>query len=278
MKILVTTDFSVNSKAGMRFAISLAASRKAELVFFHSSFLPKPGTMADEHYSIYAKEETIKIKNRLNKFVASIYKAMNVPPGKHKCVVVEGMIPESNIMDYATDNFMDFICISTRGAGKLKKLFGTTAGNLITKSDTPVIAIPQHYRLKTIKNVLYASDLKNYEQELKRVMAFVMPLNASVELFHLTYPGERNVNKDILDQKLKKQFGNKVKVHLQSTDLSNSLADGLKNAISISDPELVIMFTEQRRSFFQKLFLSSTSEEIVFQTKVPLLVYNKTAN
>jgi nucleotide-binding universal stress UspA family protein len=277
MKILVTTDFSENSKAGICYAISLADIRKAELHFLHSCFLPKPATMADEHYPIYAKEENIKIKNKLSEFVEAIYKSMKISPGKYRCVVVEGMIPETSITEYATDNSIDFICISTRGAGKLNKIFGTTAGNLITKSDTPVIAIPRHYKPKTIENVLYASDLKNYQQELNIVMDFVNPLNATVELFHLTYPGEAELDKDMLNQKLKKQFGDKVKLHLENTDLGKSLAHGLQNAIDISDPELVIMFTEQRRSFFQKLFLSSTSEQIVFQTKVPMLVYNKTA-
>jgi len=144
MKILVTTDFSANSKAGMRFAISLANIRKAELLFFHSYFLPKPANLADVDYPIYAKGVNKKLSIKLTNLVESIYKLMKMTPGKYKCLAVEGMIPESNIMDYASNNPVDFICMSTRGAGKLKKIFGTTAGNLITKSNTPVIAIHQH--------------------------------------------------------------------------------------------------------------------------------------
>ena len=34
-KILVTTDFSANSKAGVRFAIQLASQIKCELIFYH---------------------------------------------------------------------------------------------------------------------------------------------------------------------------------------------------------------------------------------------------
>lgn len=34
-RILVTTDFSANSKAGVRFAIQLALQTKCELVFYN---------------------------------------------------------------------------------------------------------------------------------------------------------------------------------------------------------------------------------------------------
>ncbi len=278
MKILVTTDFSANSKAGMRFAIALANIRKAELLFFHSYFLPKPSDMADEDYPIYASDENKGRLVKLNKMVESVYKLMKITPGKYKCQAIEGMIPESNIMDYATNKSFDFICMSTRGAGKLKKIFGTTAGNLITKSRTPVMAIPQNYRIKKIDNVLYASDLKNYQEELKTVMAFAKPLDATVEFFHLTYPGERKLDTDSLEQLLKKQFGNKIRLHLENTDLTHPLALSLQKVIDASDPELVIMFTEQRRSLFQKIFLSSTTEQLAFQLRVPMLVYNKKAN
>jgi hypothetical protein len=40
----------------------------------------------------------------------------------------------------------------------------------------------------------------------------------------------------------------------------------------IRKPSVLIMFTNQQRTFFQKLFLSSKAEELSFQAKVPLLV------
>lgn len=278
MKILVTTDFSANSKAGMRYAISLAKIMKAELCFLHSYFLPKPSGMADTDYPNFARIESEKLKAKLEKLVEALYKSMGVTPGKYKCIVIEAMITESSIMDYSENNDIDFICMSTRGAGKLKKFFGSTAGNMITKSNTPVIVVPKNYKFKPIENVLYASDLKDHKREFKKVMSFAKPLNASVEIFHLTYPGEKRIETKALESSIKKQYGNKVRLHMENTNLVMSLTEGLQKSIKEAEPELVIMFTEQRRSFFQKLFLSSASEQIAFETKVPMLVFNKTAN
>ncbi len=276
MKILVTTDFSVNSKAGLRFAISLSKLRKAELIFLHSYFLPKPTTWSDATYSDYEKIEKLKLLNRLNQFVTAVYKAMKVPSGKIKCVLEQCLTPESGIMNYAETNAIDYICMSTRGAGRISKFFGTTAGNLITMSQVPVVAIPQNYKTKNITHILYASDLKNYKQELKKVIEFAKPFKASIEVFHFAYPGEPFMDKNLLEVYLKKQFKHNITLHLENTDLTKALAANLQKAIASVKQSIVIMFSEQRRTFFQKIFLSSASESIAFDAKVPMLVFNKT--
>ncbi|MEK6616690.1 MAG: universal stress protein [Bacteroidota bacterium] len=275
-KILITTDFSANSKAGLRFAISLTKQRKSELIFFHSCFLPKPTSWSESAYSVYAKKEKQKLLNELEKFVSGTFKMMGVAPEKFKCVIEESIMPESGIMDYARKNSVDFICISTRGAGRFKKILGTTTGNLITQSQVPVIAIPQHYKTKNVTHILYASDLKNYKQELKRVIEFAKPFKTSIEVFHLSYPGEPLINKSEMEATLKKQFKYNIKLNFENSDLTQPLVDNLQRAISSVKPSVVIMFTEQRRTFFQKLFLSRFSESIAFEIKVPLLVFNKT--
>lgn len=277
-KILATTDFSTNSKSGLRFAISLAKGKKAELIFFHSCFLPKPTLWSEASYLNYTKKEKQKLLNELEMFVGGVYDKSGVTPEKFKCVVEESLMPESSIMDYAQKNAVDFICICTRGAGRFKKILGTTAGNLITQSKVPVITVPKHYKTKQITHVLYASDLKNYKQELKRVIEFTKPFRAAIEVFHLSYPGEQLTDKNILEAQLRKQFKRSIKLHFSNTDLTQSLVAGLQKSISSAKPSIVIMFTEQRRTFFEKLFLSSASESIAFQSKVPMLVFNKTNN
>lgn len=276
MKILVTTDFSANSKTGIRFAVSLAKNNNAQLIFFHSYFLPKPTSWSEATYALYAKKEKQKLLNRLNTFVAAVCKSMKVSSGKFKCVVEQSIIPESGIMDYAKTQTIDFICISTRGAGMLKKIFGTTVGNLITKSQIPVIAVPQHYKAKKITHILYASDLKNHWQEMKSIIEFAKPLRAAINVFHFSYPGEKLTDVREVAENLKRQFKYKVEFHLENSDLTLPLVGNLQKAIASSKPSLVVMFTEQRRTFYQKIFLSSSSESISFQAKVPMLVFNKT--
>ena len=75
-KILVTTDFSTNSKAGMRFAIQLASQHKFELTFFHSCYVMKPTSWSDATFAAYEKKEADKIQKKLNQYVVSVYKSI----------------------------------------------------------------------------------------------------------------------------------------------------------------------------------------------------------
>ncbi|MBL0340770.1 MAG: universal stress protein [Bacteroidetes bacterium] len=187
-KILVTTDFSTNSKAGLRFAIQLASQHQFELTFLHSYYIIKPTSWSDATFATYKKREEDKIQNKLNRFVTDVYKRMGVVPGTIKCIIKSSVFTDSNIREYAAENKFSYICISTRGAGKLKKIFGTNTSSLINQSHTPVISVPPHYRTTKIKSILYASDLVSLENELKKVVAFAKPLSAKWNCFISFFP------------------------------------------------------------------------------------------
>lgn len=102
-------------------------------------------------------------------------------------------------MKYAKDKHFDFICISRRGGGKLKKIFGTNTSNLILQSEVPVIAVPNTYRHNKIKSVLYATDLSDLEKEMKKVVEFANPMGAEVELLHLNYPSDIVYNSKVIE-------------------------------------------------------------------------------
>ena len=75
----------------------------------------------------------------------------------------------------------------------------------------------------------------------------------------------------------KKQFKYGFKLHFEKIDGTHSLIESLQDQIRLLKPSVVVMFTNQKRTTFQKLFLSSKSEALSFRLKVPLLVFNKTA-
>jgi len=69
---------------------------------------------------------------------------MNVKPGNHSFVISQGISADISILDYCRENnSIDCICISTRGAGKFKKIFWRQHWYHITKTDMPVLAVSQ---------------------------------------------------------------------------------------------------------------------------------------
>ncbi len=275
-KILVPTDFSSNSKGGIRFALQWSTMEKLELVFLHVLHIPRPTQWTDTYFLKRAETEKENCKVELEKFITPLYKTMNIKPGIYSYMVIEGFSPDLAILEYCRKwDDIDFICMSTHGAGRFKRILGTNTGNLITKSKVPVIAVPQNYRVKPLKQVLYATDFHNYKNELNEVVAFAQPLKAPVEVLHFAWPDEPIPDKEIIEAGIQKELKFPVKLHFEKTNGTNSLVQNLQKQIEAIKPSLAIMFTDQNRSLYQRIFLSSKAEQVSFQLKVPLLVFHK---
>jgi len=275
-KILVPTDFSANSKSGVQFAIHWASQQKIELVFVHVLYILRATGWSGAYFEKYAEQQKELCSTKFEKFIGDIYWQMNVKAGKYSTITIEGISADISILDYCRRTpGIDYICISTRGAGKFKKIFGTNTGNLITKSVIPVLAVPKNYKVADVKSVLYATDLRNYAEEIKKVVAFAHPLKTKIEVVHFTWPDEISFDEKTIEAAFKKEFKYGLKLYFKKNDGTHSLIENLENQIRIKKPSVVIMFTNQQRTFFQKLFLSSKAEELSFQAKVPLLVFNK---
>ena len=275
LKILATTDFSANSKAGIRFAIQLASQQSCEITFFHSYYIMKPSIWDAKRFTSYEKSETVKIKNKLAKFVAAIYKALDAKPEKVHYVISCSFVTDSNIIKYATDHQFDLICISRRGEGKLNKIFGTNTTNLIQRSTVPVIAIPHNYKSMKINSLLYASDLANLKHEMDKVVAFAKPLGATIELLHLNYPSDTFDNKNAIEGVIKDYPKTNITYRLENIDLIYNLVTNLQQVIKKTKPSILVMFTDQDLGFFEKLFLSSSTADFSLSASVPLLVFKK---
>jgi len=273
--ILVATDFSDNSKAALRFAIQLASQHETSLTFLHVQDVWRMTTWNDTAYKTYAKEEMAKSQTTLEQFVETEYKRLKINAGNYTCVIQNSPFVDSTIMAYAADHTVDFICISTRGAGSLEKLLGTTTANLINQSPVPIIAVPGTYRATALTSILYASDLSSLEYELKRVVDFARPLAASVELLHFSFPSEPVLDPEIINMAVQKFSDYAVYVQLKPLDLTQTMIANIELAVKKAKPSVMIMFTTQNQGFFHQLFSSGNSVDYSFLTNVPLLVFRK---
>jgi nucleotide-binding universal stress UspA family protein len=274
-KILVTTDFSDYSKAGLFFAIQLASQTPCELTFFHTFHTLVPTSWNAARIDEYEKNDADMLDKKLNLFVENVYKELNIDLPQITCVAKSSVFPQSCITEYAVENNIDFICISTKGAGKIKRILGTNTANLINNSEVPVIAVPHDYRATPIVSILYASDLFHYEKEVLKVIAFAEPLNASVDLLHLTTALEKTKDLDIIANAVKAIANYNINVNMTPRHPDESLVSDIEDAIKKINPSMMIMFTEQNRNWFEKIFLSSKSAEYSFDAKVPMLVFHK---
>ena len=165
--------------------------------------------------------------------------------------------------------------MSTRGAGRFKKLIGTTASAVLTSSRVPVFVIPRAYRRTSISNVLYSSDLDDLKWELRQVMNFANSVRAGITVYNYDYLSDLRETKGKL-LKLAHRFRTpRVKFVFRKLNLEQPLASHLLKDIRRSRASLIVLFTNQKRGWFDRLFLSSKSAEVSYSSKIPLLVFPK---
>ena len=275
-KILVTTDFSANSKAGIRFAIQLASQAPCQLIFYYVKAALAKDAWSQIDYNDANNSENILLKDKLNNFIANIYSTT----GKHADSKIEYVIESkiyvnAAIIDYAQKCKANYICMSTRGGGLVNKFIGTNASSLITTSPVPLIVVPHTYRMKPLKSILYASDLEKIGTELKSVEEFATTFNANIAVYHYDYFMEEEEVKNKFKKITDKYSSAMVSFHFKKNDADLTLLNYLQADIRKSKPSLIAMFTKQDRNWFERLFLSSKSAELGFDTKTPMLVFRK---
>ena len=276
MKLLVTTDFSANSKGAIRFAQTLSRqTENIEVTFYHAIHIMKPTVWSDVFFKAYTNDEIERLTAELKKFIHATIDKDKEKFSNVKFVVDNCTSTEKDILKYAEKNKIDFICIATRGAGILRKVMGTHTSYIVNNSKVPVMVVPSHYRAKTLKKATYLSDFENLKYEVTKISKLSKPIDLQLEVLHYSviFTDKKKVekNKELFKTK---EFDN-IKLNIQKSNLELSLIEKITKYVEKSKPELLIMFTNREKGFFESLFLPSKSAELTYSTKIPVLIFSK---
>lgn len=274
-KIIVTTDLSKNSTSGLKFAIQLAAQYSIKLIFFQAIELLIPTRWNDVKAKVHMDEEIASETDKLRKFVTQAYKECRRRPGKFDCVVRYGAPVSQAVLDYAKEVNADYICISTRGAGQLKKLIGTHTSTLIKRSPIPVFAIPKNYKPSPIKEILYASDFTALKNELRTIKNFAKNVDSSISVLHYDYFIDPAATREAFERITNRRGLSDVQFHLEKFIPDETLGEHLRKAARKFKVDVVALFSDHKRPWLDRLFLGNKSAEASFNNVVPLLVHPK---
>ena len=246
-----------------------------EVIFYHAIHFLKPTRWGDVFFDQYKDDEIERLSSNLKKFT---YATLGKDKDKFRSIkfVVEDCIStEKDIIKFAERNKINFICIATQGAGILRKVMGTHTSYIVNNSITPVMVIPSRYKSKPFKTATYLSDFENLKREVMEISNFSKEISLQVEVLHylsaLADEKKFEKNRELFNTK---EFEN-FKLDIQKNNIELSLTDRITNYIQKSKPELLIMFTNREKSFFESMFLPSKSAELTYTTKVPLLIFSK---
>lgn len=289
-KILIPVDFSNYSLKASEFGFNLAKTENAEVIMLHVYFTPiyaasLPYGDVFNYQSQISDEETArtiiqKVHADLNDLSDKIKEKISsgeFPDVKFSCILREG-IPEEEILRYAKEQRPKIIIMGTRGKNQKDiDLIGSVTAEVIDRSRTAVLAIPENTPFKEFSEVKRIAFITNFDQ--RDLVAFEAFFNAwksfhfSVSLIHLTE------SKDTWDEiKLagikdyfEKQYPG-LEIHYDVV-MNDNLLKGLDQYINDNQIDIITL-TSYKRNIFARLFNPGIARKMIFHSDTPLLVIN----
>lgn len=274
-KILVTTDQSMNSRAAIRFAINLANARKADLIVLNVYELMQPYTWTPDEFDLYRQDFEKKTKARITALVNKIAKPLKCPGAGFEVALVNNINVTDGIIQFTEKVHCSYLCIATRGAGFVGKIFGTHTSQLIARSNVPVISVPSGYRSKALHKVLYATDMTDYEPEMLQVLDFVRPLGAGLATVHVAAVDGQKPDGTYIEKTIRKKFKYRINLFNREWDMPGAILKGIREEAIRYKPSAIVFFTHQSRPILAKLLLPSNAAELSFYSKIPIISFRK---
>ena len=274
MKILIPTDFSKHSKLAIQYAVKMTIKLEAELILLHVVHMDIPPRAAvatnvkniEDAMVDSAKQDCLQLIKDI--------KSDNKGKINLSYKIVKGYPFESVVANFAHHNDFSLIIMGTKGASGLKKiLMGSNASAIINNCEIPVITVPEFARFKSLKNIVYATDMANLNAEMNSLVPLVKLFDGTVHILHVMSPSsETKIDKNkIINDLISKINHPKITFHIL---LNDDIAEGIDEYLAETKADMLVMFTHNL-SFFERLFGKSVTRKMAFQSWIPLLTMKK---
>lgn len=239
-KILVAVDFSESSLNALKYAVAFAKSVQAELsvmtVYNTMNYTPL-SVLGDINKHLI--DDSVALKNKLEKLVAPLCKKSNVPYKTH-CIVG---IPEIEIQKFARKFHTSLIIMGQTGSGGIKKfLLGSTTSHVVNTSGVPVLIVPVKYKFKPYKKIAFTSDLnpKNISF-MKGVIEFAKYFDSTITVLYIDTEGGYEVDNKILQMQglITKKYGYEKIKGVILNDIK--VQSGINEYINKHKPDIAVL-------------------------------------
>ncbi len=286
-RILVPVDFTTHSENAIHYALLVASHLKADIKLFNA-YLDPIGTPQTYFESYAYHPDFDKIIKEIEEETERSLKALaaraqaKIAEKKIVGVNVSYDMAKGNAVNVVLSETEDFkpgiIIIGTRGS-ELDGIrsFGSFTAQIIDKSSVPVLAIPSGFDAQAVvtpKKILYASDFDHTDfNALSRLITIAHPFNSRVYCIHVSQNEVKKEDELLMLELRKYLFDVLGEENIECGLLeSDDMQQGIEKFIKSRNID-VLALTTHKRNFIQRLFKPSITKKFLFQSNIPLLVF-----
>lgn len=270
--ILVPIDFSATAVHAARYAQQLAEQVGAKIILIHAYEPPPSFPMVEG--MLYTDDSLRQLmKDKLEQLAVDLEK-------EHPIIKVEAMSMDGSlkqVMHTLTDAMEVFLIVmGITGAGKLKETFiGSNTLDVARSNKVPVLIIPERANYAGINDIGLTTDFRDVVDTIpeKRIKELIHIFGARLHVLNVDFE-QRNWDNDVPFQSglVETMFEH---YHPTYHFIENeNMADGLSDYALKHSIELLIAIPK-KMNLVQKLLAGSHTKELVFHSRVPVLVMHE---
>lgn len=152
---------------------------------------------------------------------------------------------------------------------------GHPVAELVEGVNKPVFAFPLDEEYRGFHNIVYATDFNEADLPvLKRTARFARRFMASITVLHVNK--QKKYEESLKVEGFQKKLKNTQELRniVVAESKSDKIVKGIKDFSRRNYADLVVLLHENR-NFWQEIFGSSTTKDLVKNSSVPLLIYHE---
>lgn len=279
-KILFPTDFSDTANNAFLYTLHLAKLYNAEVFVTHiydkkvisTLYGGQPELVATIYVDVeldefeYFKEESKKLR--------MIAEENNLSDVKLNFIFKSGSLV-STLGEIIEKEKINLVVMGTSGATNFeKKLWGSNTMNALRSLDIPILSIPKKAIFKGVKNIGFASALKDSDKPiLANLLNFYDDNNLIIKVLYVIKNDKNTeVEELLIDKKIaswESEFRNEKLIFIKK--ISDSVTKGIYQLIFDENIDIAVI-AKRDLSFIDSLFTHSLSEDLAKKMDFPLLV------
>lgn len=283
-KILLATDLGEKTERAREAAVAFARAQGAELHLLHINVL---SALHMEYHGL--KKADAYVKTVMRKSEQVLKELSDQADIKIVRKVETGQSPGSLIMDYASANTIDLICMGMDRSDNFKRFFmGSATLKVLNGAKRPVCMVgrnskgkipPQHIMVATDLSepsalaVAHAADLAaSLDAKLTVMHAVEPPLATPYDLKQVMKNPDPKTGQKALDDFLGKlKMAVTPETRIQQGPSARTISDAAKSV----NADLLVLAAAGHASAVERLLVGSTADRVARIAPCPVLVHRK---
>ncbi len=273
-KILFATNFSDSCDNAFHYIKTMIGRKSVIVDLVHVFDIPPTILTTIPHNAI---EGMIMEKRKVvNRKLGELRDRLN-KKSRGKIISVYGVYPSAEISDLANDMDYELVVMAMRQKYSfIDRLMGTVTAQTILRAEVPVLAVPNGAEFRAISHVVFPTaistvdDLKEEEENaLNKLCEFLrFSKEPEITLVHIT-ENKENVSAKKPDVTF---VNSPISGFKYTWTFAPSVDKGILDFLKKDSADL-LAFYRPHRSFWERLYHSSVTRKLLFQCRVPLLIF-----